>query len=95
MSFIALTTTSNHRSRKKRSLSSGARVQTEFLEYMDPGTWHLAIFNDQDEEDTFELTTSISSKFPISAFSIKEFYSLPSMSKKEVALLEGRLLSSR
>ena len=59
-SFMALSTTSDRGSRKKRSTTSTFRLPTEFIEYLDAGTWHLALFNDLDEEDSIELITSIS-----------------------------------
>nr|CAB3264552.1 teneurin-3 [Phallusia mammillata] len=49
-------------SRSKRSVSSSSegRVNTGFLQFMEPGTWHLAVFNDGENVELVELKTSIS-----------------------------------
>ncbi|XP_076799431.1 teneurin-3-like isoform X4 [Clavelina lepadiformis] len=61
-SFISMTTTiSDSSSRSRRSVSSlNNRVKIGFLEYLEAGTWHLAVFNDGNEEEGFEVTTSVS-----------------------------------
>lgn len=63
-SFISMTTTiSDSSSRSRRSVSSlNNRVKIGFLEYLEAGTWHLAVFNDGNEEEGFEVTTSVSGK---------------------------------
>ena len=60
-SLLAFTSTSGYGSRRKRA-TSGSHLLVEFLEFMEPGTWYVTIFNDGLQEDDLELVTSISSK---------------------------------
>jgi len=55
-SFVTLTSTSNHRA--KRSVVQNERVSARFLEYLDPGTWYLALYNDGANDEVVEIETS-------------------------------------